>query len=1123
MDHDSIIVTHLKHRLVSFRLFWILAMRTRTTWLGILPWTCCLLMGVLAAGAQLAPEPLRTPVGAYSVRAWSTEHGLPQNWVERLLQTRDGYLWAGTRSGLGRFDGKRIVAFQQEDTPGLSSAVKALLEDSAGRLWIGLKDGVLVRESGGFRKFTKADGLGDSEVTSLAVSRRGGIWAGTGLGMSYYDGVKWTNYPAPQQTKHKLAYSVHEDSKGNLWAGFATGLYRLDEDRKEFERVWSSPEPVPREHYDIVTCIAEGAGGIWFGTLHGLYCLGEGQVRERGFPEISAGQAGPEVKALLFDSRGRLWVIAGNELYAKAEERFASVGLKRIIGNSPLLALCEDREGNLWVGSGFHGTIQIKAQRVEVLTTADGLSHEEVWSISEGRDGGVWIATSAGLNRWKAGRFEPIPVDRDVSQVSLRSAIEDRFGNLWLGTAFSGLQFFFHTNGVYRYGPTASAHTQTRGLFEDRSTNLWVGTREGLVRFAPKPGKLVAQDQRYYDYSHVEQWMYRPDRTWFWAAWGERWERAAGDWMMLAKNDPNPYLPSYRPHLDWRKEMPEGRFADWDFRWICEGRKGGFWFATAHGLNRWHGGRITALTLSDGLPADDLWALHEDSEETLWLAGGSGLIRFKDGKFRAYGPADGLPKDRVNLMIEDDFGNLWLGGNRGIYRVNRRELNTVAEGQLGRVFSLALTEADGLLSSETTGRCQPAACKTRDGKLWIPTTRGVAIIDPARVGRNEVTPPVVVEELWANERPVLRDGRLAEKTAGAKWRSAQPANQPLLELGAPGREFIEIHYTANSFTAPDKVLFRYRLNGYDSDWRAAGPRRVAYYTNLKPGSYRFEVAASNNDGVWSEPGAALAFTVNPFFYERRLFRTAALLALSAAGFGMFRWQLRRQRHTANLEQQLALAEERARERTRIARDIHDDLGANLIQVSVLSDLMVRDLDSRHPAAAQARKIASVSNDMCQAMDEIVWAITPRNDTVRSSVAYLREYAAEYVESAGLEVETVLSEPLPDLPFSAEVRHHLFLILKEVLHNVVEHAQARRVSLDLGFTPGTLTMQVTDDGRGFDVEEAVRAGRGNGLENLKVRARGAGGELRVQSRPGAGTTVCVSVPLPPMPGGSKAEI
>ena len=464
------------------------------------------------------------------------------------------------------------------------------------------------------------------------------------------------------------------------------------------------------------------------------------------------------------------------------------------------------------------------------------------------------------------------------------------------------------------------------------------------------------------------------------------------------------------------------------------------WFGTyGGGLNRLHEGQITVYTTALGEYNNRAWCIHEDADGVFWVGSRGGLNRFvppgvkwvvpalagqatawrgpsstlevqpaKAGttnadRFFTFTTRHGLHENTINNVQEDDFGYLWLSGLQGIYRVSRGELNEIAMGRQTQAQVLALGEVDGLLNSQCNGGInQPSGCKDRAGRIWFPTARGVAMIDPRNIHRNEVPPPVVIEQVLADNQVVLGDGRPSRPGDASRGPRLSPTmpEANVLRL-APGRaRVLEIHYTGNSFAAPNRMRFKYRLEGYDQDWRYDDQnRRVAFYTSLWPGAYTFHVLACNNHGVWSETAAQFSFILAPHFWQTWLFYVlagAGILGLAAA---LQAYRLRWQHRLLKLEHQQALADER----TRIARDLHDDLGTALTGLALELDVARRDAGTATTLTQRLADAAGHTRGLAERMREVVWAVNPRCDNVPSVASVLEQLASQFLDAAEIRV------------------------------------------------------------------------------------------------------------------------
>jgi signal transduction histidine kinase len=460
-----------------------------------------------------------------------------------------------------------------------------------------------------------------------------------------------------------------------------------------------------------------------------------------------------------------------------------------------------------------------------------------------------------------------------------------------------------------------------------------------------------------------------------------------------------------------------------------------------------------------------------------------------------YTAENGLIGNSIDYMIEDDDGFLWIGSNAGLMRARKSDLNDFAAGVINFISCRAYDKRDGLPATECTFGAQPAACRTSGGELWFPTIAGVVSVNPKDIPFNTNPPPVVIESA------------LVEGQQNTNGPHAAPPRSVVIPAG---REHLEIQYTSLNLGAADRARFRYRLQGHETKWNEAGNRRFARYPVLAPGPYVFQVRACNEDGVWNEAGASLALTVLPLFWQTAWFRAAVaafLLGLLTAAVYYISTQ-KLQRQLAGLRQQQALENERAR----IARDIHDQLGASLTQLALLGEMAEADKDSPEEAAARARQISQTSRDTSRALDEIVWTVNPSNDTLDGLVNYICKQAQEYLAVAGLRFRLDVPAQLPPAPISPETRHNIFLAAREAVNNVVKHSRASEACLRLRLAPDSFCLEIEDNGRGPAGLKDKAAESRNGLRNMRKRMEDIGGGFSIAPGTRGGTLVRLMVPL-----------
>jgi ligand-binding sensor domain-containing protein len=780
------------------------------------------LLGVAAAcgwpGLILAQEPAhdRPESRWYEKDAWRQPQGLPQDSVLAILQSRDGYMWFGTRAGLARFDGVRFTVFDDRARDQLrDNEVWALLE-ADDSLWLGTYGGGLTRlRQGRFSFLTTTDGLVNDFVRALARDAAGALWIGTDSGLSRFENERFTSFKAKDGLSHDGVRALHAGSDGRVWVATKGGLHTVTDGRIE---VLTPPEPRPRALIDAVLCDSRGA--VWIGTQDGLFRWAEGRTTAY---TTADGLSSNSVRILFEDHQGHVWIATdvGLDRYTKEPSRRQPIVNEATL--SDIRSLGADREGSLWVGSVGGGLVRLQQGPFAGYTAANGLPHSDVRTVLVARSGTRWIGTAKGLSALRAGTFSSFGPASGLPNAAVDALLEDRDGRLWVGTEI-GLYRSQQADACSerscapRFVPVPSEQIpamHARVLYQDRQGALWVGTNlEGLARY---------QDGRFTTYT-----------------------------------------------------SRDGLASD-AVRDILEDRDGSLLVGTKGGVNRLRDGTFTVYTQKDGLPNDGVSALYLDGQGTLWIATRYGVGRLREGRITGYSTKDGLYASHVYGFIEDQAGRLWMGCAKGIFYVRKQELDDVAEGRARSVVSVAYGREHGLPSDMAAVATHPVSARSEDGRLWFATRGGLTVVDPQSLATNTVVPPVEIEELRI-------DGRAFDPDRPADVR--------------PGRGDLAVRYTALSFRAPEKVRFKYRLEGFDADWIDADTRRVAHYTNVPPGRYRFRVRASNNDGLWNDAGAAIELRLAPHFYQTSWFYGLCALTLASAGAAAHRLRTRRLRQHA---------------------------------------------------------------------------------------------------------------------------------------------------------------------------------------------------------------------------------
>ena len=937
-------------------------------------------------------------------------------------------------------------------------------------LWLGTLRGLARFDGRRFEVFNEFNTpeLGSSLIRFLFADRRGNLWVGTETaGAVLIKDGQVTRLEIGNPSREGRLVAACEQTNGVVWLVTANGqLGRYEPGNLS---VWQLRTNAPIIGEYRTMAIEEG-GGLWVGAQRRLCLLDPAKIIPgQSLPtETEFGVA--HLDALLSSSHGGFWVLANGRV-----QKYRANRIERDFGsypgtNAPVLSVCEDPRGNLVVGTQNRGITWFDADgRAEMLTSPDTpLTHNTIMALHADGEGNLWVGTDGnGLNRVRREIFEVQP---DSNDKTVQSVHEDGEGGIWIGLygdPDNNVSLFHWTNGVVRkkFGPADGlANPTVRAVLTDKDKNVWVGTLgSGLFQLQNDVLRPVLLNPR------VISCLFEDRKGTLWA----------GTTSGLGRRVEN----------EWRIE---GLSAE-DVRAIADDDAGNLWVGSERGgLNHLRDGKFTAHPQA----GNSISALLTDADGVLWIGTpGNGLVRFKDNQWTRITTREGLTDNSVTYLLEDGEGFLWIGSNAGLMRVPRAEVNELAAGKRQTVSCRAYSTPDGLPTSECTSDSQPAAWRARDGRLWFATTKGLVSVVPTQLARNTNPPPVVIES-------VLVDDEL-QNTNRLRLSLPSPLRIP------PGRELLEIRYTSLNLLAPDRTRFKYQMEGYD-EMTDAGSDRVVRYPKLPHGEYLFRVIAANEDGVWNEAGATLAIVVEPPFWQTWWFRSLAGVGLVGviAGVVYFISTQKLQRQLARLKQQEAVEKERAR----IARDLHDQLGANLTQVSLLGEMVETDKDLPEEVEAHAKQISQTARLTSAALDEIVWAANPSNDTLEGLVTYACKYAQEYLAVANLSYRLDAPEKLPPTPIPPEVRHNVFLAFKESINNVVKHAQAQTVKVRFRLDGNQFTFEIEDDGRGLP-PDARDKGR-NGLRNMRKRMEDVGGGFSAGPAPERGTIIRLTAPLGP---------
>lgn len=729
--------------------------------------------------------------------------------------------------------------------------VRSIVQTRDGYLWLGTEEGLARFDGVRFTVFDKhnVDAIRNNFILSLFEDRDGTLWIGTwGGGLTRLSGGRFKAYTESDGLSNNIVNAITQDRDGLIWIGTGEGGLNVWKDGK-FTAYTTSQG---LSHNRVHALCPSNEGGLWIGTDGGLDRLRDGRITALTQPE-DLKKSG--VFALYEDEQGVLWIGSNHGLYSYKDGTFTLI---KQIPRSNISAIYRDRDHNLFVGTE-DGLYRLGQGKVESYTVRDGLTAPSVSSIFEDREGSLWIGTVlGGLDRLRNGKFATYTVQEGLANNATTAILQTKAGDVWIGTLGGGLSKFsrdhFETFG--RKEGLASNKVMT--LAEGRHGGLWIGTMSGLSYL--RNGRITALP-RSYGFPHALVTAVLEDSR------GSVWIGTETALYKLQDGAITAFTAA------------QGLSSSYI---IClfEDDRGNVWIGTNKGMNLYRDGQFLDFAGREALANDFITQIHQEGPDTLWVTTQtSGIKEIRDGKITSISRKNGLPQDTIWNLLFDRRGDAWASSNKGIFRILHEELRDLAAGRIQAVHPVVYTNADGMTSSECNG-AQPAGWRTSDGKLWFPTTKGVVVIDPEYVASNMSPPPVYVEEVLVKGHPVA--GERAARLA-------------------PGSRNMEIRYTGLSLLVPEKVAFRYMLEGFDKTWIDAGTRRTAYYSYLPPGKYTFRVTAANNDRVWNQTGATYGFDVRPAFYQTYWFYLSCALGVALLLREIYRRNVRRlERRTQEL-------------------------------------------------------------------------------------------------------------------------------------------------------------------------------------------------------------------------------
>ncbi|AWI09503.1 sensor histidine kinase [Ereboglobus luteus] len=1008
----------------------------------------------------------------YSLREWHGSDGLPDEVVHAVAQDAQGYLWVATEGGIARFNGLRFDNFAPPaDATGL--------------------DGVASVGSRGVPAV-----VNHPEHGLLFAYSTGEIWQWTGRELRRAP-------VAALFSKGRIA-SWFVQADGALWADFLDGRLEYARDGRVTKVTLGHSLLAGRP----LSFSDDGEGGVWIAARAALYHFRAQDAAAAAAQTGAAGISlpphpvdfGREEISVATSRHGKPWIVLGEVLGRWDGAQIANLmQMPRMLGAHFVHDLKEDREGNLWVGTRSQGAYMVRAGGGEYQLMP--ASHRTVRCVFQDNEGNIWLATNGGgLNRLQSKRFRLYDSSAGLDDDLTFTVSEDNSGAVWLANRDGGMVRV--RNGRITKNPPTWPTGSAGRVYPCNDGGVWFTAGSGLFR-TNADGDLFPRESDPALFKNMRVMFVSRDGTlWLGGDAGELGRFTSGGFVTFTPGDGFP-----------AQQRPGAIVEDAQGRVIIGTNRGGIFVFDPADSARDGVARLRPFRAPDSAPLAAVRSLLVDENGTLWVGtGGAGVyLVTADGREFCLDKNAGLPDAMISQMLFDDHGRVWFGSSHGIFSAARADVDAFTRGELSVVRTSTFGENEGLDHISCLNGYQPHCWKTRDGTLWFTTRRGVLAIDPQIILPGHAA-PVFIDRLYVDGKPV--------PLATAR----DSGGYPPVRIRSDARR-IEVLFSALNFTAPERTTVRYRLEGFDTDWLAAGGARRLVYPRLYPGEYQLQLDAADEAGLWNAPDEAsgavrpdlsLTLIVVPFWWETIWFRAALVVLLAALFAAAVRaWSYRRLRRRLELSEREASIN---RERTRIARDIHDDLGASLTRISLLSQYDAAD----NPDDADAQRacfdeIYTTTTAVTRSINEIVWALDARHDNLESMVNYFDSYAQRFLTVARIRYRLYAPARLPDLAVSSRVRHDLFLAFKEALNNCVKYSAATEVVVRVSIDERTLAITITDDGRGLPPDAcapgvASSGGGGQGLANIGLRLAAIGGTAEVRNAANGGTEVALSIPI-----------
>lgn len=963
----------------------------------------------------------------YAITQFGMEDGLPQSTVTDIIQTKDGYIWLATLGGLVRFDGNSFTTYNRSNTPGMDSdRILKLFGDSDGGIWLFPEDSESILYRFKDGKNTKLP-VGDTPIATLGI---------------YEDeeGMVWVRADEMvlQYTGENLKrISITKDPEvveqvlndpGGIWIGNESDVLKTSGNR--VAHVFDTFSVSNSRIVEVIEHPKHSERLIIGTSMGGVLEMGKNG-------DLISSHKLPYGYFLNFkiDNDKTIFGLTAGGIIFLDNGSFKVFDPPNLDDKMRLRSILQDNEGNYWVGTDGDGLFKLRKTIITMIDMEDGLDNEKMLSLTKLEDGTMLFSTNCGgVFEWKNNR-----------------------------ATLSSVQSFYHSACNW-------------SVFQDSRNRIWIGGANPYVTSAlDEPGQEFGVEDGYTGFTVFAMMEDSNGQVWITTANG-----------IFVYNDG--FIEKYTSEDGLYVDHASSLFEDED---------GVIWVGTKGGLNAIQNGKVTKIELRPDSSGENeikqpwVRAIHEDKDGVMWFGTyGHGLFSLKNGVITNISVQSGLYDNIISHIVEDKNGNFWMGSNRGISRVHRKDLLQFIEGEIESVRSYSYGTAEGMNSAETNGGFQPNTVTDSLGNIYFPTVAGVAVVSTNEVKRNEIPPPVFIEQIKNNEAEIPISSSIS-----------LPYDNP----------YLEINYTALSFTAPKKVQFKYRMTGLSNDWIDAGNRRTALYSKIPPGDYTFEVIASNNDGVWNTEGASMAVSVIPPFWQTRWFYTLLFILFISTGPAIYYVRINTLRRENERQKRFTeqLIESQENERRRIAADLHDGLGQQILVIKNRAELAQNQIHDPEGIAEQLKEITQSAVSSIGDVRSISHALRPVHLEKFGLTEALNNLCDQLQDISPPEWSYYIDDIDGIIPKDKEI--NFYRVLQEGIKNVMKHSEAEQASVMVRKTKSAINTVLWDDGKGFDIKKQHSFG-GLGFLGMNERIETIGGTIDIDSAPGKGTVIKIIIPI-----------